>query len=75
MVYIHMEYYSAIKKKGSHAICNNMSEPWGLSEVSQTKTNTVWFHLHEESENQNRLTNKTKKKQTHRHRDQTSGCL
>ena len=38
-----------------------MNEPWGLSEVSQTKTNTVWFHLHEESKNQNRLTNKAKK--------------
>ena len=44
-----------------------------LSEISQTKTNTVWYRLYLESKKYNKLVNKTKKKQTHRYREQTSG--
>ena len=36
-----------------------------LSEISQTKTNTVCYHLHVESKKYNKLVNITKKKQTH----------
>ena len=38
-------------KKGNPTICNNMNEPWGhyVSEISQTKKNAVWYHLHVES--------------------------
>ena len=42
-----------------------------LSEINQTKTNTVCHHLHIKS---NQLfVNLTKKKQSHRYREQTSG--
>ena len=51
-----MEYYSAIKK--------NEILPFGttwmdlediiLSEISQRKTSTIWFHLYVESEKQNK---------------------
>ena len=34
-----------------------------LSEISQTKTNTLWFHLYVESKKQNKWTNRTKQKQ------------
>ena len=47
-----MECYSAIKKKKwNFAICNNMDglERYMLNEISQRKTNTVWYHLHVES--------------------------
>ena len=44
-----------------------------LSEISQRKTNTVWYHLYVESKKYNRLVNMTKKKQTHRCREQTCG--
>ena len=44
-----------------------------LSEVSQWKTNTKWFHLYMEYEKQNKWTNITKQKQTQRHREQTGG--
>ena len=43
-----------------------------LSEVSQTKTNTVWYHLYMESKKYNKLVNITEK-QIHRYREQTSG--
>ena len=45
-----------------------------LSEISQRKTNTVWYHLHVESEKKyKKLVNITKKMQTHRYREQTGG--
>ena len=65
-----MEYYLAIKKKTSHFVI-----AWidlvgiMLSEISQRKTNTMYFHSYVESKNQN----KTQQKQTHRHRKQ-DGC-
>ena len=50
-----------------------MNEPWGLSEVSQTKTNTVWFHLYVESQKQNKWTSITQRS-SHRYREQTGDC-
>ena len=44
-----------------------------LSEISQTKTNTVWYHLYVESKIYNKLVNIIRKKQTHRYRGKTSG--
>ena len=44
-----------------------------LSEISQRKTNTVWYHLYMESKKCNRLVNITKRKKTHGYREQTSG--
>ena len=35
-----------------------------LSEISQTKTNTIWYHLYVESKKYNKLVNITKKQQT-----------
>ena len=42
------KYYSAIKKWGNPTICDNMNGFEGimLSEISQKKTNTIWFHLY-----------------------------
>ena len=36
-------------------ICDNMVDPKGIipGEISQTKTNAVWFHLHMEYKNNN----------------------
>ena len=44
-----------------------------LSEISQRKTNTVWYHLCVESKKYNKPLNITKKKQTHRYREHTGG--
>ena len=41
-----------------------------LSEISQRKTITVWFHLYVESKKQN---TQTKQKQSHRYKEQTGG--
>ena len=43
------------------------------SEISQTKTNTVRYHVYVESKKYNKLVNKINKKQTHRYGEQTSG--
>ena len=68
MWYIYtMEYYSAIKKNENNTIYSNMMvlEIIILSEVSQTKTNTIWYQLYVDSDiwhkwtylwNRNRLT-------------------
>ena len=40
-----------------------------LSEISQRKTNTVWYHLHVEPKKYNKLVNIIKNKQTHRYRE------
>ena len=47
-----MEYYSAIKKNGILPFATTWMGLEGimLSEINQTKTNTVWFHLSVESE-------------------------
>ena len=41
-----------------------------LSERSQTKTNTVWFHLYVDSRKQNKWTNIAKQKQSYGYRGQ-----
>ena len=42
-----------------------------LSEISQRKTNTTWFHLYVESKKQNK---QTKLKQTHTYKEQFDIC-
>ena len=44
-------YYSAIKKERNNAICRNVDdlEIIILNEVSQTKTNIIWYGLNVES--------------------------
>ena len=46
-----------------------------LSEISQRKTNTVWYHLYFEYKTYNKVVNETKKKQTHRYREQKRSRL
>ena len=48
------------------------SEGIMLSEISQRKMNTVWYHSYVESEKYKKLVNITKKKQTHRFTEQTT---
>ena len=70
-----MEYYSAIRKNEIlpfTAIWMDLEDIM-LSEINQTKKNTVRYHLYAESKTCNKLVNKTKKNQTHRYREQTSG--
>ena len=45
-----MEYYSAIKRR-HFTLCDSMMDLKNimLSEISQSKTNTIWFHLYVES--------------------------
>ena len=41
-----MEYHSAIKKEWNLAIFNDIDGPterYAISEISQRKTNTLWF--------------------------------
>ena len=70
-----MEYDSAIKKKEVMPFAATWMDLEGimLSEISQRKKNTVWYHLHVESKKHNKLVNKTIKKQTHKYREQASG--
>ena len=42
-----MEYYSATKREVLTFVTTGMNlEGVMLSDISQTKTNTVWYHLH-----------------------------
>ena len=63
-----MEYYSAIKS--SYAATWMELQGIMLSEISQIKTNTMWFHLYTESKRQNKWINR----KSYRHREQTGGC-
>ena len=56
-----MEYYSAIKRR-HFTLCDSMMDLKNimLSEISQSKTNTIWFHLYVESNEQTQLTSKIK---------------
>ena len=45
-----------------------------LREVSQTKTNIIWYHLYVESKKIIQINLFTKQKHTHRYRKQTYGC-
>ena len=50
------------KKEWNFAICSNRDlEGIMLSEISQRKTNTVWYHLYVKSKKYNRPVNVTKK--------------
>ena len=68
-IYIYLEY-SAIKKKEILLFVKTWMDLEGimLSEISQTKTNTVWFRLYVESN-----TTTWQQNQTHRKRDQLCG--
>ena len=44
-----------------------------LSEVSQTKTNIIWYHLYVDSKKKIQMNLFIKQKQTHRHRKQIYG--
>ena len=57
-----MKYYSIIKKKEYLPFAATWMDLDGvtLSEISQTKTNTVWYHLYVESNKYNKLMNITK---------------
>ena len=52
----HTRILSSHKKEGDLAICDNTNdlEIIILSEVSQKKTNSVWFHLYMKSKKQNK---------------------
>ena len=60
VIYICNKILPSNKKEWNPAICNNMDGPWRLtwmdlegvmlSELSQRKTNTVWFHSYVESQ-------------------------
>ena len=67
-----MEYYSALKNNEILPFAATWMDLEGivLSEISQRKTNTVWYHLYVESKKYNKLVNIIKKPT---HREQTSG--
>ena len=76
MWYIHtMEYYSAIKKNEIMPFATTWMdlEIFILSELNQTKTNIIWYHLYAESKKMIQMNLFTKQKQTHRLRRQTYG--
>ena len=53
-----MKYYSAIKKNEILPFATAEMDLKGimLSEISQRKTNAIWFHLYVESKKQNKQT-------------------
>ena len=65
-----MEYYSAIKKNEIMPFFIRLEiirlEIITLSEVSQRKTNIIWYHLYVESLKMIQINLFTKQKQTHR---------
>ena len=69
-----MEYYSAIKKNEIMPFGTTWLDLEGitLSEISQIKTNTVWYHLYVEYKKIKQV-NIANKKQTHTYKGQTSG--
>ena len=70
-----MEYNSTIKKNEILPFAATWMDLEGimLSEISQRKTNTVWYNLYVESKKYNKLVNVVKQRQNHRYRQQTSG--
>ena len=69
-----MENYLAIKKNEILAfaiVCVDL-EGIILSEISQTKINTIYFTYLWNLKN--KINEQTKQKQTHRYREQTDGC-
>ena len=69
-----MEYYSAVKKNEilPFAATSIVFEGMMLSDINQTKTNTIECHLYVGSKTMQQTGEYTKKKQTHRYREQTS---
>ena len=64
-----MGYYSAIKKEGNVAICNNtvgLGGHYAKWNKSDRNIRMAWYHLYVESKKYNKLVNITKKQQTHR---------
>ena len=61
-----MEYYSAIKKNEIMPFAATWMDPEIsiLSEVSQPKTNIIWYHLYVESKKVIQINLFTKQKQT-----------
>ena len=62
VVYIYtVEYYSAVKKNENLPLAERGMDLEGimLSEISQRKTNSVWYHLYVESKKYNELVNIT----------------
>ena len=74
-IYCTMEYYSAIKKNEIMPFAATWMnlEIIILSEISQSKTNTIWYHLYVESKKITQVSFFTQQKQTHRYRKQTYG--
>ena len=70
-----VEYYSAIKRKKSVSFAATWMDLQIiiLSEVSQRKTNIIWYHLYVESKKMIQMNLFTKQKHTFRHRKQTYG--
>ena len=69
-----MEYYSFILKNEllPYTMTWMNLEDIMLSEISQRKTISIWFHIYCMWNLKNK-TNKTKEKQTHRYRKQIDG--
>ena len=61
-----VEYYSAIKKNNILPFAATWLDLEGimLSEISQWKINTVWYHLYVESKKYNKTSKYNQKKQT-----------
>ena len=61
VVDIYNEILLGHKKEWNLTICESMDGPrrYSLSEISLTKTNTMWFHLHAESKEKTKETSKT----------------
>ena len=76
VVYIYTtEHYPAIKKNEVMPFAATWMdlEIIILSEVSQTKTNIIWYHLYVDSKKMIQMNLFTKQKQTYRHRKQIYG--
>ena len=58
-------------KKWNNGICSIMDglENIMASEISQRKTNTIWYHLYVECKKHNKLMNITKKKERKKEAD------
>ena len=68
-----LRYYSATKKNEILPFVTAWMGLEGImvSDITQRKTNAIWFHLYIESNEQNK---QTKQKQNHGCREQTDGC-
>ena len=69
-----MKYYSATKKNDIQSFATTWMdlEDVMISEISQKKASTIWYHLYVKYKKYNKLVDITKKKQTHKYREQTT---